>query len=202
MKKNYILLFLLSSVFVNAQIQSEDFENGTIPTGWSSNILTGSADWAFGSGAMPSGDSFATFAAIFDDDAAGDTELDNSANLISPEVNVASYTTLSLSFEYAMQAFIDKGLFTAEVWDGTGWIEILSEDVDTNPNVVTYDVTIYKNAAFKVRFTYDDEDEYAWGAGVDDFVLTGTNLGTQSSSINKFSVYPNPTSDYLKFNGN
>src|SRR5690606_37033865 len=60
--------------------ESEDFEGATVPSGWTTNIVLGTQDWAFGSGAMPTGGDFPTNAAIFDDDAAGSE--DNIVELI------------------------------------------------------------------------------------------------------------------------
>jgi Secretion system C-terminal sorting domain len=188
---------LLSSVFVNAQIQTEDFEAGVLPTGWTSTIISGGFDWTFGSGVMPGGAAFATNAAIFDDDAAGASELNNTVDLISPDVDITSYSTVNLNFEYSMQAYVAAGFLTVEVWNGTAWVQVLISETDTPPTVVDIDVTAYINAAFKVRFHYDDELDYAWGAGIDNFNLTGTTLGVRNYDSAKFSVYPNPVENLL-----
>src|SRR5690606_17561286 len=54
------------------------------------------------------------------------------------------------------------------------WQEIfLVDDVDINPtNSGAIDVLAYSNANFQVKFTFDDEGGWNWGAGVDNFVLT------------------------------
>src|SRR5690606_17919575 len=63
--------------------ESEDFEGASVPSGWSTIIEAGVADWEFGSGDMPTGPDFSTNAAIFDDDAAGNGET-NLVRLLSP----------------------------------------------------------------------------------------------------------------------
>lgn len=199
MKKLYFFTGLLFANFSFAQIQTEDFEASTLPAGWTTNIVSGNVDWTFGSGAMSSGDDFATNAAIFDDDAAGEEELDNTVQLLSPAVDVSAATSLTLSFEYALQDYIGFGYFTAEVWDGTEWVEILNVSVDTNPTDFSLDVLQYANSAFQVRFTYDDDDEYAWGAGVDNFVLTGV-LANNSFEQSRITVSPNPSADFININ--
>lgn len=196
MRKNYFLFLLLGFTCANAQIQSQDFEGAVLPSGWTTNIVSGNVDWQFGSGAMSSGLDFSSNAAIFDDDLAGEDELDNTVELISPPVDITSYATVSLSFEYAIQDYIGAGDFYAHVWDGNAWVEILAMSVDQNPIVVTYDVTAYKNTAFKVKFTFDDGDDYGWGAGVDNFLLTGT-LGVKDNNFSKLKIYPNPTVQFL-----
>lgn len=199
MKKLYFFAGLLFANFTFAQIQTQDFEAATLPAGWTTNVLAGGVDWAFGSGTMPINGNFSSNAAIFDDDAAGDTELDNSSQLLSPAVDVSSYTAISLSFEYALQDYIGAGYFTAEVFDGTNWVEILNVTEDQNPVVFTLDVTAYANPAFQVRFTYGDDQDWAWGAGVDNFSLTGT-LANSSFSQSRISVSPNPTADFININ--
>ncbi|MCB0453727.1 MAG: subtilisin, partial [Aequorivita sp.] len=152
--------------------ESEDFEGATIPTGWTTVIESGSQDWTFGSGDMPTGGDFPTNAAIFDDDAAG-TGPANMARLLSPVYDLSSGSNVQLSFDYALQDFIGFGTFEAEVWDGSAWQQILFvDDTDVNPtNTGDIDVSAYANAAFQVRFTYDDEDGgWNWGAGVDNFL--------------------------------
>lgn len=190
---------LLFANFTFAQIQTQDFEAASLPLGWTTTIVSGAADWTFGSGIMPSGASFDSNAAIFDDDAAGGDELDNTVQLLSPAVDLTSYTDVNLSFEYAIQDYIGSGYLTAEVWDGTAWVEILNNSVDTDPNVFALDVSAYANSAFQVRFTYGDDQDWAWGAGVDNFSLTGT-LANNSFVKSTFTVSPNPSADFININ--
>ena len=201
MKKLYFFIGLLYANFTFAQIQTQDFEAATLPSGWTTNIVSGGFDWTFGSGTMPINGNFSSNAAIFNDDAAGQTELDNTVQLLSPAVNLTSYTGITLSFEYSLQDYIGAGYFTAEVWDGTAWTEILNVTEDQNPIAFTLDVTAYANPAFQVRFTYGDNQDWAWGAGVDNFSLTGT-LGNDNYNQSLISVSPNPTADFININTN
>ncbi|MCW8981818.1 MAG: DUF2341 domain-containing protein, partial [Altibacter sp.] len=150
--------------------ESEDFEAASVPAGWSTVIVSGTVDWTFGTAAMPGGADFPSNAVIFDDDAAGGSELDNTVQLLSPVYDLTGAIVADLSFDYSLQVFVDSGLFTVEVYDGAAWQEILLVDVDTPPtNSGVLDMLTYANANFQVRFTYDDEDDFAWGAGVDNF---------------------------------
>jgi subtilisin-like proprotein convertase family protein len=152
--------------------ESEDFNGTTIPAGWTTNILVGSWDWTFGSGDMPIGGDFATNAAIFDDDAAGFE--DNVAELLSPVYDLSGATSAELSFDFAMQDIGGLGLLRAEVWDGAAWQEVfLADDADFDPqNTGAIDVLAYANAAFQVKYTWDDQTGWNWGAGVDNFLLS------------------------------
>jgi hypothetical protein len=154
--------------------ESEDFEGASIPTGWSTVIESGSQDWTFGSGDMPTGGDFPTNAAIFDDDAAGSGTA-NMARLLSPVYDLTGASNVQLSFDYALQDFVGAGVLYADVWDGAAWQQVfIIDDLDVNPvNTGNIDVSAFANAAFQVRYTYDDEDGgWNWGAGVDNFLLT------------------------------
>jgi len=153
--------------------ESEDFEGPTVPAGWTTNIVSGGFDWSFGSGVMPTGGDFPTNAAIFDDDAAGSGGL-NVAELISPTYDLTGATEAKISFDYALQDFAGSGLLRTEVWDGSAWQEIfLVDDQDVPPaNSGDIDVLAYANADFQVKYTFDDEGDWGWGAGVDNFLLT------------------------------
>ena len=178
--------------------ESEDFEGATVPTGWTTVIESGSQDWTFGSGDMPTGGDFPTNAAIFDDDAAGSGAA-NMARLLSPVYDLTSASNVQLSFDYALQDFAGSGVLYAEVWDGAAWQQVfIIDDVDTNPvNTGDIDVSAYVNAAFQVRYTYDDEDGgWNWGAGVDNFLLSyeassGGGLDVYLDANGMASVDPN-----------
>ncbi len=157
----------------------EEFEGATTPAGWSTNVVSGNFDWEFGSGDMPIGADFPTNAAIFNDDAAGSGELDNTVELLSPVYDLTGADMATVGFDYAVQDFIGAGLFTVEVFDGAAWQSILVVD-DTDQAPTTFapvDVLAFANANFQVRFTFDDENDWGWGAGVDNFILS-YNLAT------------------------
>ncbi|WP_410005989.1 GEVED domain-containing protein [Aequorivita nionensis] len=176
--------------------ESEDFEGSTVPAGWSTNIVLGSQDWTFGSGDMPTGGDFPTNAAIFDDDAVGSG--DNIAELLSPVYDLTGATSAEISFDYALQDFVGLGLLRGEVWDGSAWQEVfLADNADIDPvNTGAIDVLAYANAAFQVKFTWDDETGWNWGAGVDNFLLTyeassGGGLDVYLDANGMASVDPN-----------
>ncbi|MBX2827189.1 MAG: HYR domain-containing protein, partial [Flavobacteriaceae bacterium] len=150
----------------------QEFESSSLPMNWSTEVVSGGFDWTFGSGDMPIGGDFASNAAIFDDDAIGSGELDNTVRLISPVFDLDGAIVANLSFEYALQDFAGSGNFSVEVWDGAAWQEILFVTEDTDPtNTGVMDMLAYANDSFQVRFTYDDDDDWAWGAGVDNFAF-------------------------------
>src|SRR5690554_43211 len=177
--------------------ESENFEGASIPTGWTTVIESGAHDWEFGSGTMPFGPSFTSNAAIFDDDAAGSGSGANKARLVSPAYDLTGASNVELSFDYALKQFIGDGTLEAEVWDGTAWQSILFVDADQPPiNSGVIDVSGYLNAAFQVRFTYDDDNSWAWGAGVDTFLLeyekaSGGGIDVYLDASGNASISPN-----------
>ena len=161
----------------------EDFETTTIPSGWSTDITAGSQDWEFGSGDLPIGDDFPTWAAIFNDDAAGNGAV-NAGSLISPVYDLTGVSVATLSYEVAFQEFGDQE-FYVEVWDGAAWQQVALYDEDLNPNIqaVSIDVLAYANANFQVRFRYDDLGGWGWHAAIDNFQVSYTVPPASSNVI-------------------
>jgi len=150
---------------------AEDFDDTTIPDGWSTEVLIGSADWEFGSN-MPIGPQFSSGAAIFNDDAAGSGNV-NASRLISPVYNITGAAVAELSFDYANQEFVGDGTLQVEVFDGSAWQEVLFVDIDLDPiQTANIDLLPYANSNLQVRFNYDDEGGWSWGAGIDNFQLS------------------------------
>ena len=196
------LLFLSALSFIavtaQAQIQSEDFEANTMPAGWTSEI-SGAGDWTFGSNIPPfaGNPTFASNAAIFNDDELGGEAEPSIASLLSPPIDVTSYATLNLSFDYYMNEISEEGLLNVEVYDGTAWQQLLNVTTDViNMTNVSFDVTAYKNAAFQVKFTFDDEGGWSWGTAIDNFLLSGS-LSMADLSKSNFTVHPNPFNDVV-----
>ncbi len=158
--------------------ESEDFEGTTIPTGWTSDIAVGAQDWTFGSGDLPTGDDFPTFAAIFDDDIAGSGNT-NVGTLSSPVYDLSSAVSANVSYEVAFQEAGDQE-FSVEVWDGAAWQQIAFYDEDLDPDIQaeSFDVTAFMNAAFQVRFAYDDLGGWGWHAAIDNFVVDYEEVST------------------------
>ena len=177
MKKITLLILLLSLHLAGwSQTINENFDGATIPTGWTTQQVSGTANWSFGSGDMPTGTDFATNAAIIDVAANGTTGLDE-AFLLSPIVDTSTLTNgIEISFDYSLQDFAGSGDFEVEVYDGTSWVSIFSISVDQNPTTFPFlNVTQYSNTNFQIRFRYDDDSEDSngliWGAGVDNVIL-------------------------------
>ncbi|MBG44379.1 MAG: subtilisin, partial [Aequorivita sp.] len=152
--------------------ESEDFEAG-LPAGWSTVVNTGTCDW-INSGDMPTGDDFPTLAMLFDDDDCGLGAPASNVSLLSAVYDLTGASNVSLGYDVAFQ---ESGIqtFTVEVFDGAAWQQIALYEDDLDPDIQTesFDVSAFANDAFQVRWTFDDNNgEWGWGAGVDNFLLT------------------------------
>lgn len=180
---------------------TEYFEETTIPTGWSTVINAGTCNFAFGSGDMPTGPDFVSGAAIFDDDACGEDGGVNNVSLLSPVYDLTGATSASLGFDVAFQDYAGSGEFSVEVFNGTAWVEIVNYNTTDLAEILSasFDVFSSANNAFQVRFTYDDEGDWAWGAGLDNFCINtdAPGLGIANEIIDGFAMYPNPVENTL-----
>jgi hypothetical protein len=192
----FTTIIALNINLASAQIQSEDFEAGVLPDGWTTQI-SGPGEWTLGTTPPFSGNpTFASQAIMFDDNALGDVPA-SMASLISPTVDVSSSASLFVAFDYYMNAYINAGSLKVEVYDGSAWQEILFAGADViNMTHFEYDATAFKNAAFQVKFTFDDENDWSWGTAIDNFSLTQT-LGIPKFEARSFDMSPNPVSNEL-----
>lgn len=199
------VLLLTSVVVLQAQApgstvnaQTENFNGCSQPSGWTTNILVGSANWQFNTPGFAGGSLNGSCAAVFDDGAAGPGAT-NHVELISPAVDVTSYGLVELVFDYNNEV-IGGHTFRVSVWDGSNWVVVL-EDAGSNPPGFfgqineTIDVSSYKNANFQVKYEYEDQGAWSLGIGVDNHSVVGTipypfdariinNLGNETQYTN------------------
>lgn len=168
----------LSGQAVVVNVQDEDFNtcSATAPTGWTTNILVGSWDWDFNLFGFAGGSVNGTCVASFDDDAAGNGQT-NHAELISPSVDVTSYSLVTLTFDYNNEV---TGGHTARVlaWDGAAWVIVWENSASDPPgffgfNTAVVDVTNQKNANFQVKYEYEDAGAWSWGFAIDNHLIEG-----------------------------
>jgi len=211
--KKFSLLYILFCVglIANAQIQEENFNASTIPTGWSATTGPTGCAWQFGytgnlrgSGGETDNYSFFTSGGvIFDDDACGNF-INNVVELEGPAVDLvaANVNSLAIEITYNHQTFGVSGDFMVDVWDGNNWQNILTVDADDTPagtglnQTRTIDVSSYINNAFKVKFVYDDENTKTWGIGIDNYKLLNTATASIEDLVEVgFNYSPNPITD-------
>lgn len=211
MKKLFIIFLSICGI-CNAQVFSENFNGNTLPTGWTVENPDNSYNWNVGAQNGFAG--FPDGAAFFDDDDAGPTGVVTNARLISPVINLTGVVNPKLSFNYANMIYDLDSTLKVEVFNGTSWIQVFTFsgeagvwdlDFNTFSYVVTsyaaaanIDLTPYANAAFKLRFVYDDAGDYSYGVVVDNVMITSGVLATSEVSYaDHINVYPNPVKGNL-----
>jgi hypothetical protein len=221
MKKLNLLYILFCVAFIsNAQIQEENFNANSLPSGWSMTTGPTGCAWQFGytgnligSGSTTSGiyASFASGGVIFNDNDCGDF-INNVVELEGPVIDLVAANVVSAGIElvYNHQTFGISGNFMVDVWDGSTWQNVLFVDGDdTAPNTGTnqtmnIDVSAYINSNFKVKFIYDDENSFTWGIGIDNYKLLNTATANIGDLVDLgFNYYPNPiVNDILTLQAN
>lgn len=178
-------------------IASEGFGGCSLPAGWSvdhpngnfslGTCQSGSSGFAFdcteypgfsqaGMAGPPAG--FSGCVAVVDDDNAGDGGPTGTGCIISSAVNTNGFTDITLEFDWQNEVTGQgNGIFTADVWNGSGWINVLSSTSDQNGHA-EIDVSDYVNTEFQTRFCYNDEGEWSWGIAIDNYELCGFETGT------------------------
>jgi hypothetical protein len=198
--KLLFFIVIFSSYCGWSQIINENFDGAGVPAGWTTQQVSGTANWNFGSGDMPTGTDFLTNAAIINATTAGGgaTGMDE-AFLFSPVVDTTPLTNgIEMGFDYSMQDFAGNGDLDADVFDGTSWVNVFTVSVDQISSFPLTDVTQYSNTNFQIRFRFDDDAAApgsTWGAGIDNVVvrqqpscisptaLTANNITTSSVDI-------------------
>ena len=210
-KLNLLYIFCCFSFIMQAQIQEENFNAATLPSGWSVNNNT-ACSWKFGhtddlpfiNPAAPV--KLTSGSVIFNDNKCG-AFINNVLELQGPEVDLSAAGVIKAAIEivYNHQAFIYSGNFMVDVWDGEEWQNVLTVTDDSpakgSSNIATtstIDITDYINSAFKVRFVYDDENTRTYGVAIDNYKLVNTaKTATDLLAANGFIYYPNPVNDRL-----
>jgi len=198
------------------------FDNCALPSGWtisSTNNLNWQGgdnyEWKFdgsgrpiqnyggGSNGGTSKTIDGTCMAYLDDDVNGNPLYTGNITMTTEAIDATPYGALTLSFDYNFHNFEDakpsnNSLFRVDVWNGTTWVTVLTDDDDTCPwfNVwqgsctssESIDVATHINANFQVRFFYTDGDNGASTGmiALDNYSLIGTlaNLPVELSSFN------------------
>ena len=110
--------------------------------------------------------------------------------LESPAIDASNLTgALVVEFDQFYQN-IGSDSATVQVFDGTGWVNILvmkqNMGAFSNPNHQYINVTQYANANFQVRFLYDDGNTWAWWWLIDNFTVREVQCAPSTNFANSF----------------
>uniref|UniRef100_UPI00053F24B5 fibronectin type III domain-containing protein n=1 Tax=Lacinutrix jangbogonensis TaxID=1469557 RepID=UPI00053F24B5 len=175
MKKITLLLILLClSLSINAQTYLTENFDAAIPATWTIDDAGGATGDSWVSGQQGGANSLdSSNAAIVDSDANGNGVI-LLETLTSPTFDTSGATAIFLDFD---QFYNNGGGDTTdvEVWDGTAWVNVLSQTADIGsfiaPDQQHINITAYSNAAMQVRFVYNDNDVWAWYWLIDNIII-------------------------------
>lgn len=188
MKKIFTLLSVIVCLMASqtsfGQIaQSENFNGCALPAGWVETIVSGDSSWWFVDNSPDPfnvGNIDGTCMVMFDDDWMGSAALPSHVELISPAVDLTTFSNILLEFDYNFQQFgALNDRCEVDVWDGAAWVNVFSQNAN-DCGVWTcgppfphaeIDVSAYINAAFQVRFSYIDDGEWGWWFAMDNYML-------------------------------
>jgi hypothetical protein len=188
-----VLLFFITRSFSQIiTLLDEDFEGNSIPNGWQEYNYwgQGSQPWTFGSPTMPGNgvqvvDNFPNNAAIFNDDASGNTGLNDSRVLYSPVIDGFSgglyeKANIKLRYQYALNNLGDyNDKLHSEILSNVH-VTLAWHLETTNPVYQWVNLTeVFETystdldpSTFIIGWYFDDVDaSWGWGAGIDDVAV-------------------------------
>ena len=169
MKKISIFLMMLCLAcfgVANAQTSlfSEDFEDGSMPSGWTTD---GNGSWSVATAVNsthPSSAGHGTYCAQIKHGNSGDA-----TKLITPEIDLSSVTSAELSFMHAQQSWsgdIDGlKVYYRTSTSGT-WTQLL-EFTDAYGSWTTEDGIVLPNLSSTYQLAFEYIDNYGYGLGID-----------------------------------
>ncbi|MDP5101406.1 MAG: fibronectin type III domain-containing protein, partial [Nonlabens sp.] len=128
------------------------------------------------------------------------------AELVSPLVNLAGFTSPTLTFNYHMFG-ADITALSIDVNDGTAWTNdvfvLTGQQQTANADAwrnASVPLAAFTGNTIQVRFRVIRGASFDGDVAIDDIVIDGT-AGIDSLDSLGFTYYPNPTKDIVQFNG-
>lgn len=165
-------------------IITNDFNNCSIPTGWTTAILQGEDDWQFGisnNGNAGTNNSMnGTCFALFDDDGLGEENPPSRAALISPPFAGTDYANITLDFDLILRRFEDNEHLGVYIFDGENSQNVVNYFTDIGGPLFNefvherIDLSSFRQEQMRVVFLYDDGGGWGWWAGLDNIKISGS----------------------------
>jgi hypothetical protein len=122
--------------------------------------------------------------------------------LVTPPIDLSSFTgkTITLKFAYTMRKYRTYDKFSAvyRVSPDSAWVK-LADLTPPSKNDWVWDTTQFNlpekalKATTQIGFYYDNSNQFAWGAAVDDVDLfVNTTSAKSTGNLTGIRVYPNP----------
>ena len=165
-----MLLMAVFAPWATAQsLFSEDFEGGTMPTGWTTD---GAGTWSVGTGdyATTTGAGNGTYNALITHSTTG-----NATKLITPEINLSSVTSAELSFMHVQRSWsgdVDElRVYYRTSSSGTWTLLDGQEYTDAVASWTTEDGIILPNLSSTYQIAFEHTDSWGYGVGIDNIQI-------------------------------
>ncbi|MEZ5058653.1 MAG: T9SS type A sorting domain-containing protein [Saprospiraceae bacterium] len=161
----------------------ESFDACGLPSGWSTEIISGIDDWMFGF--IDNGNAWAanslngTCMAYFDDDGIGEFQPFSKVRLKSPFIDVTNYANVYLNFDLLFRKYAELESFSILVSDGATekpvitWLDEVGDEQFNRFEHVEVDLSPYRSQQIQIIFQYDDGASWGWWIGMDNVKVTG-----------------------------
>lgn len=150
-------------------IISESFETG-LPAGWEAPVSSDGANWHIDSAAIGYFENPGEGKWIYVNDESSDEV--GEAKLTSAIYDLSQFGPASyLEFDMVFQNFAGVGESRIEAWDGKEWV-LLNESRNDFTGRVKLSLQDFRTSDFRMRFTYNDDSEWGWGMGIDNFTIS------------------------------
>jgi subtilisin-like proprotein convertase family protein len=174
-----LALSTLAMTVIGQNVQTENFNGCSLPGGWTNTAVQGPNNWQFGASAPAVGSVDGTCFAFIDDDDLGSGAAALIADLETPTYDLSAYGMAEFRFDYIFEDIAGSSL-SVSFWNGSSWNVVWTENSDPGcfgfypdcaPRQAAISMTGYMNADFKAKFTYNDNNSWAWWAAIDNFAI-------------------------------
>ena len=191
MKSKHLLLMLLLALLApwaaNAQspLFSEDFESGSMPTGWTTD---GSGSWSVSTGDYSSstGAGQGSYNAKIAHSTTG-----AATKLITPEIDLSSVASAELSFMHVQRSWAGDidGLKVYYRTSSSGTWTLLEEYTSAYASWTTEEGIVLPNLSSTYQVAFEYIDHYGYGLGVDNVIITQGASCVKPSTLTATAPY-------------
>ena len=165
---------------------SENFSGTVIPSCWSQvDHQANGQVWAFGvmTGQTPLPALTGNYA-FLNSGGYGSGNSQN-ADLITPTLDLSTYTTVNLSFNHYFKSYTgSSGTLSSSTDNGTTWTQIIQLTTTSATNPAVYNAAVASVAGHsQVRFKWNYTATWGYSWAIDDVLITGTTGGGPTLSV-------------------
>lgn len=95
--------------------------------------------------------------------------------IITDIYNTTNYSPIWINYDYQVEPLSNFGDLKVDVWYNGSWYNVATRTSSSNGND-HINVTEFSSTSLRVRFCYDDQGQWAFGAAIDNFELEGNQI--------------------------